>query len=149
MPGLDCNLFGPTEPCEPYLLYPPFRQELALTVKARDAEDSRRPTGKLNTLRDLYAAFRACWTPPPRDQIYGGMELTVRLSLNKAGGVIGPPRFTYVKRGVPPEQADHYRSAVVDSLRSCAPLPLTAGLGGAIAGRPIVILFLENRPPTG
>jgi hypothetical protein len=143
-PGLDCNLYGPTEPCEPYLLYPPG-QDLRLTIRSRNAADGRRGEGSINTLRELFAALRACWRPPAADQARPGMELTVRFSFKRDGSLLGTPRFTYMSRAATPEQRDLYRRAVLDSLSACAPYPLTRGLGGAVAGRPIVIRYIDDR----
>jgi hypothetical protein len=38
-----------------------------------------------------------------------------------------------------------YRIAVVQMLKRCAPLPFTQSLGGAVAGRPATIRFIDNR----
>jgi hypothetical protein len=143
-PGFDCNLYGPTEPCDPYLLYPPA-QDLRLTVRAREAADSRRAGGKINTLRQLFATLRACWQPPALDDAFPGMELTIRVSFKRDGTLLGPPRFTYVRRLAPAAQRDLYRRAVIDSLARCTPFPFTAGLGGAVAGRPLVIRYIDDR----
>ena len=143
-PGFDCNLYGPNYPCDPYLLYPPA-QDLRLIVRARTAVRSRRHDGRLNTLRELFAELRACWRPPALEDMYPGMELTVRFSFKRDGNILGEPRFTYVKRGAPAAQRERYRKAVVDSLNECAPLAFTAGLGGAVAGRPLVIRYIDDR----
>ena len=150
-PGLDCNLFGPDEPCDPSLLYPPA-QDLRLIIRSRHLDpDRQRETTetKLNTLRELNAALRACWVPPPADRGRTGMELTVRFSFNRAGRIIGQPRFTYVSRVGNPAEQELYRRAVLDSLAGCTPLPFTAGLGRAIAGRPLTIRFIDDRRPRG
>ena len=39
----------------------------------------------------------------------------------------------------------HYLKAINDSLDACMPLKFTGGLGGAIAGRPIMIRYVDNR----
>jgi hypothetical protein len=44
--------------------------------------------------------------------------------------------------------AGTYRSAATDMLDCCQPLPLTAGLGGAIAGRPFIISIIDDRKDT-
>lgn len=150
-PGLDCNLFGPDEPCDSSLLYPPA-QDLRLIIRTRHLDPDRRRQAserKLDTLRELYAALRACWVPPAADRGRTGMELTVRFSFNRSGGIIGQPRFTYVSRIGNPAVQDLYRRAVLDSLAGCTPLPFTAGLGGAIAGRPLTIRFIDDRRPRG
>jgi len=35
--------------------------------------------------------------------------------------------------------------AINDSLDACLPLKFTSGLGGALAGRPIAIRYVDNR----
>jgi hypothetical protein len=149
-PGVTCNLYGPRHTCEPYLLYPPG-QDLRLTVQSRKAGDQREHSDgdRLNTLQDLFAALRACWTPPPEEDMRPGMEVSIRLSFDRAGNILGEPRFTYTTRDVTQAQRNTYRRAVVDSLNRCTPLPLTAGLGGAIAGRPLSIRFVDNRKLRG
>jgi hypothetical protein len=146
MPGFDCNLYGPTQPCAPFLLYPPG-QDLRLTIPSRGAEDNagRRSDDRINTLRELFAALRACWTPPPLDEARPGMELTIRFAFDRSGNIMGKPRFTYISRIASAEERDLYRRAVIDSLMRCTPLPLTAGMGGAVAGRPLVIRYIDDR----
>jgi hypothetical protein len=147
-PGVTCNLYGPTHTCDPYLLYPPG-QDLRLTVQSRSGRGVRKDGERLNTLQELFAALRTCWTPPPIDGARSGMEVSVRLSFDRGGNIIGEPRFTYTTRDATQEQREIYRRAVLDSLNRCAPLPLTAGLGGAIAGRPIAIRYIDNRKLPG
>jgi hypothetical protein len=145
-PGITCNLLGPKHPCEPYLLYP-LGQDLRLTVGSRRGEEDRPVTDgdELDTLRDLFVALRACWTPPALDEGRAGMEISIRLSFDRSGNIIGSPRFTYTTRDAPHQQRDLYRRAVTDSLARCMPLPLSKGLGGAIAGRPIAIRYIDDR----
>jgi hypothetical protein len=138
-------VFGPV-PCIPEVVYPPG-QDLRLTVGSRLAGENRPADDgdELNTLRDLFGALRACWTPPTLEQGRAGMEVSVRLSFDRSGNIIGTPRFTYTSREASDAERELYRRAVVDSLARCTPLPLTKGLGGAIAGRPIAIRYIDNR----
>lgn len=99
----------------------------------------------MNTLRDLFAGLRACWRPPAMEDAFPGMQLTIRLSFRRDGNLVGPLRFTYVNRLAPEAQRDTYRLSVVEGLMRCIPLPFTAGLGGAVAGRPLVIRYIETR----
>jgi hypothetical protein len=140
-----CSVFDPV-PCIPEVAYPPG-QDLRLTVGSRQGEENPpvNDGDELNTLRDLFGALRACWTPPALDHARAGMEISVRLSFDRFGNIIGAPRFTYATRDASDEQRELYRRAVVDSLARCTPLPLTKGLGGAIAGRPIAIRYIDNR----
>jgi hypothetical protein len=46
---------------------------------------------------------------------------------------------------VPADTRTTYLKAINASLDSCLPLKLTQGLGGALAGRPIMIRYVDNR----
>jgi hypothetical protein len=137
------------EPCQPDYGFP-LGQGLVLTVRSLNQETGeRKPDGPLNTLNDLFAALRACWVPPPLAEARPGMEISVRLSFTRKGEVMGEPLFTFVTAGVSAEHRGIYQRAVAAALSRCAPLPLTDGLGGAIAGRPISIRFIDQRNQRG
>jgi hypothetical protein len=125
----------------------PIGQGPRLTAQNTSPEPDRgqRPAKQLNTIRDVFAAVHACWLPPV-DQAYEGMEISVRLSFTRDGGVLGEPRFTYLTRGVTQQVRTAYERAVVAALARCTPLPFTPELGGALAGRPFAIRFIDNRP---
>jgi hypothetical protein len=53
--------------------------------------------------------------------------------------------LTYATAGVPPDVRETYLKAINASLDACAPLKFTGGLGGALAGRPIAIRYVDNR----
>ena len=86
----------------------------------------------------------SCWSPPS-DNARAGMQVAVRFSFNKAGGLIGPPRLTFATAGVPADTRTTYLNAINSSLNACLPLKFTSGLGGALAGRPIAIRYVDNR----
>jgi hypothetical protein len=140
-----CSVYGPV-PCLPDFGFP-IGQTLSLTIQSQPRESGSAEFAKdrLDAIRDVFAALRACWTPPTLDEGRPGMEISIRLSFNRSGNIIGAPRFTYTTRDASAEQRDLYRRAVVDSLARCTPLPLTQGLGGAIAGRPIAIRYIDDR----
>jgi hypothetical protein len=119
-----------------------------LLVQSTSSEGDRgqRPARRLNTIRDVFAAVHACWLPPPMDQAHEGMEISVRLSFTRDGAVLGEPRFTYLTRGVSQQVRTAYERAVAEALVRCTPLPFTPELGGALAGRPFAIRFIDNRP---
>jgi hypothetical protein len=79
------------------------------------------------------------------DQAHEGMEISVRLSFTRAGGVLGEPRFTYRTPGVSQQVRAAYERAVAATLARCTPLRFTPELGGALAGRPFAIRFIDNR----
>jgi hypothetical protein len=136
-------------PCIPEIYYP-IGEDLHLTVESKpadkDAQKYAKPDHDLDTIGDLFAALRACWTPPAADVAHAGMEMSMRFSFKRDGELIGPPRMTYATPNVPSRTRDVYRHAINDALSQCAPLAMTSGLGGAIAGRPIMIRYVDNRP---
>jgi hypothetical protein len=154
-----CSVFGP-HPCVPGPLYP-FGENLQLTIVTAASEpkiDSPDATigseaeatkadadHRLDTIRDLFGALRACWVPPPPDEARPGMQMSVRLSFRRSGQMFGAPRVTYTSPDAPPAARVVYHEAILTALERCTPLPFTAGLGGAIAGRPIAIRYVDNR----
>ena len=55
------------------------------------------------------------------------------------------PRVTYSSHEAPVEVRDVYRDAVNAALTRCTPLRFSNGMGGAVAGRPIAIRFVDDR----
>lgn len=134
-------------PCIPEIDYP-YGQNLQLTIQSVPSEADRakyqKPDHDLDTIGDLFAALRSCWSPPS-DNLREGMQMSVRFSFNKTGGLVGPPRLTFATPSVPAETRSTYLNAINSSLEACLPLKFTAGLGGALAGRPIAIRYVDNR----
>jgi hypothetical protein len=144
-----CSVFR-RGPCQPEIDYP-IGQDLRLTVSSRALDDAAgsKPEGELDTIREIFAALRRCWIPPDLDKASEGMQVSVRLSFRRDGEVIGTPRWTYATPDASAETRDAYRDSVTAAIARCTPLPFTKGLGGAIAGRPIAIRFIEDRSPVG
>ena len=71
--------------------------------------------------------------------------MTVRFSFKRSGEMIGAPRMTYATADTPADVRATYLKAINGSLDACAPLKFTDGLGGALAGRPIAIRYVDNR----
>jgi hypothetical protein len=135
-------------PCIPEIDYP-YGENLQLTVETvppqDDAAKYQKPDHDLDTIGDLFAALRSCWSPPPVDAAREDMQMTVRFSFNRSGGIIGAPRMTYATAGTPADTRAAYLKAINASLNACAPLKFSGGLGGALAGRPIAIRYVDNR----
>lgn len=142
-----CSLLDPG-PCIPEIDHP-YGQDLRLTVQSappeRDAAKYRKPDRALNSISDLFVALRACWSPPPEGIAREGMEMSVRFSFKRSGEMIAAPRVTFATPGVHADMRANYLNAIVSSLDSCLPLQFTDGLGGALAGRPIAIRYVDNR----
>jgi hypothetical protein len=89
--------------------------------------------------------LRSCWSPPPAEAAREGMQMSVRFSFKRSGEIIAVPRMTYATAGVSPDTRATYLKAINTSLGACIPLKFTDGLGGALAGRPIAIRYVDNR----
>ena len=59
--------------------------------------------------------------------------------------MIGAPRLTFATAGISADTRATYLKAINASLDACLPLKFTSGLGGALAGRPIAIRYVDNR----
>ena len=142
-----CSVFN-HGPCIPEIDYP-YGENLQLTIESvppqGDAAKYQKPDHDLDNIGDLFAALRSCWSPPPADSAREGMQMSVRFSFKRSGEIIASPRVTYATAGAPAEVRATYLKAINASLAACAPLKLTGGLGGAIAGRPIAIRYVDNR----
>lgn len=142
-----CSVFN-HGPCIPEIDYP-YGENLQLTIQSQpapgDAAKYQKPDHDLDTIGDLFQALRACWSPPPADAAREGMQMSVKFSFKRTGEMIGAPRVTYATPGAPTNIRDTYLKAINASLSGCTPLPFTNGLGGAIAGRPIMIRYVDNR----
>jgi hypothetical protein len=142
-----CGVFN-HGPCIPELDYP-YGENLQLTVLTVPPQDQaakyRKPDHDLDTIGDLFAALRSCWSPPPAGNAREDMQMSVRFSFKRSGEMIGPPRMTYATSGVPADTRSTYLKAINASLDACLPLKFTGSLGGALAGRPISIRYVDNR----
>jgi hypothetical protein len=133
-------------PCQPQ--YPfPLGETLQLTVNSTEsnqgeAVDHDHP---IDTIRELFAALRACWQPPDLDEAHHGMQMSVRFAFKRSGEVIAEPRVTYVTPQIDDDIRQVYRRAIAQALDRCTPVPFTDGMSGAIAGRPIAIRYVDNR----
>lgn len=151
--GTYCSIFS-RQPCIPDIDFP-IGQTLQLTILSR-AEDGTsdgpaeeksadRSPHDLNSIRDVFSALRACWIPPEKDMARSGTQITLRFSFNSHGGIISEPRTTYVTADTPSDVREVYWNAATAALKRCTPLQFTDGLGGALAGRPFAIRFVDNR----
>jgi hypothetical protein len=137
-----CSVFR-HHPCLPEF-EPPIGQDLRLTIYSDERHDPAQRPDKVDTIGALFAALRACWAPAPVADIPHDMQMSVRLSFRRNGELIGAPRTTYVSPGAPHQARERFHDAIMAALERCQPLPFTGGMGGAVAGRPIAIRYVEN-----
>ena len=147
-----CSVFH-HGPCFPYYL-PPLGETLRLTIVSTNDNEPLKPAGDadkdaephaLDTIREMFTALRGCWAPPPKGQARHGMGYTIRFAFKRDGELIAPPRMTYASPDVPADERGIYRDAIDAALKRCTPLHFSKGMGGAIAGRPIAIRFVDDR----
>jgi hypothetical protein len=101
--------------------------------------------GQVNTIREAFQRFRSCWKPPPASQA-NPIDITVIVSFNRAGEIIGRPRITYESEQATENDRLQYRIAVMDALQRCTPMPFTESMAGAVAGRPFAVQFRNRKP---
>ena len=142
-----CSVFN-QGPCIPEIDYP-YGENLQLTIQSvppeSDAAKYRKPDHDLDNIGDLFAALRSCWTPPPTDVAREGMQMSVRFSFKTSGEMIARPQLTFATQGAPADTRAAYLKAINSSLDGCLPLKFSSNLGGALAGRPIAIRYVDNR----
>ncbi|WP_076860700.1 hypothetical protein [Bradyrhizobium mercantei] len=113
---------------------------LALTTSAQAEPE------QLNSIRDVVLAIHRCWRPPPADKA-GPIDITLIVSFNREGAILGHPRISYESQEATDNDRIAYRVAVMETLQRCTPLPFTESLGGAVAGRPFAIPFRNKKYP--
>jgi hypothetical protein len=110
----------------------------SLTARAEEAQ--------VNTIHDVIARLRTCWKPPAGGA-HSGIDITVIVSFNRNGDVLGHPRITYESEQATDNDRLMYRIAVMEALQRCTPMPFTEGMAGAVAGRPFRVQFQNRKRP--
>ncbi|MEZ2143549.1 hypothetical protein AAE026_14890 [Bradyrhizobium sp. DN5] len=117
---------------------------LLLGIPTATAENAQ-----VNTIQDIFRHLRTCWKPPPPAKARP-LDITVVVSFNRAGNILGHPRITYESAEASDNDRLQYRIAVMETLQRCTPVPFTDTMAGAAAGRPFAIQFRTRKtsPPT-
>ena len=113
---------------------------ILLLVSAARAEPVR-----VNTIDELFARLRQCWQPPKLPEGHPGIQITVLFTLRRDGEIFGRPKITFESPEANAEDSIAYRTAVMETLQRCTPMPFTESMGGAIAGRTIRFRFDDRR----
>ena len=134
-------------------IMPRFRRlamaSLALTVLLMacpwQASAQERACGSrdpINSIAEMSSAIFVCWRPPPGTV---GMSLTLRFSVRRDGTLIGKPRATFSKLGSDERLNRAFVASILEALDKALPLPFTASMGEAIAGRILSPRFTAAR----
>src|SRR5262249_7952968 len=140
-----CPLDG--EPCQPQYLFP-LGENLQVTIDSAQWHKRERidTEHKIDNIRQLFAALRApCLPPDRRGAGHDDLQLLVRFAFRRNGERIGEPRVTYTTPGLEDDTRKAFRRAITEALDRCTPMPFSKGMGGAIAGRPIAIRYVDKR----
>ena len=97
-----------------------------------------------NSLHDLWQAIGACARRAQVAPEAAGSEVTVLFTLRRDGSLQGKPRITYSRLIGDKIDQQAFVAASLSAIASCFPLPMTDGLGGAIAGRPFRFRFVSG-----
>jgi hypothetical protein len=101
--------------------------------------------GHVNTIKETVERIYSCWRPPPVSRA-NPMDITVIVSFNRAGQILGKPRITFESADASDNDRLEYRVAVMEALQRCTPMPFTESMAGAAAGRPFWIRFHNSKP---
>jgi hypothetical protein len=101
---------------------------------------------QVNTLQEAFARLFSCWKPPSAAQATP-MDITVMVSFNRSGAILGRPRITYESPKATDSDRLAYRMAVMEALQRCSPMPFTEAMAGAVAGRPLTLLLRTHLQP--
>ena len=104
------------------------------------------PSPQVNTLQEAFARLFKCWKPPPVAEATP-MDITVVVSFNRSGAIMGRPRITYESPKATESDRLAYRVAVMEALQRCSPMPFTEAMAGAVAGRPLAVQFRTHLQP--
>lgn len=101
----------------------------------------------VNTIEDIVRHLQTCWKPPPPSRARP-LDITVIVSFNRSGNILGHPRITYESEGASDDDRLQYRIAVMEALQRCTPVPFTNAMAGAAVGRPFRIQFRGSKIST-
>lgn len=115
-------------------------QSMAPAVPAPPAAEGRR-SRPVDLPGDIGRAIASCWHAP-----HEGDQITLKLSFRRDGSVFGRPRITFGRAASGgPDGGAELATSIYAALSACTPLPFTARLGAAIAGRVLLLRFVAPR----
>lgn len=118
---------------------------VCLGLVGLESEYAMAQDGDVANLAMMSARLKRCWQPPALPRGSPGMEITVLFTFKRDGSLLGRPRITSETRGITDEERLIYRTAVMEALQRCSPMPFTSSMGEAIAGHPMTIRFDDRR----
>ncbi|MBV8924413.1 MAG: hypothetical protein JOZ74_03490 [Bradyrhizobium sp.] len=128
----------------PPLAAVPLLAVLAAVAPAAGQGQLQSPADRqVNTIKQVFEKLSGCWKPPPPWKATP-MDITVIVSFNRSGAIMGRPRITYESPKATDDDRLAYRVAVMEALQRCSPMPFTETMAGAIAGHPFAVQFRNH-----
>jgi hypothetical protein len=124
----------------------PASPQRAQSITQGPASPPAQAGPQVNTLKEVFERLFSCWKPPPVSQATP-MDITVMVSFNRSGAIMGHPRITFESSKATDSDRLAYRVAVMEALQRCSPMPFTEAMAGAIAGRPLAVQFRTHLQP--
>jgi hypothetical protein len=128
---------SPSQPASPHPTQSTTQGPAAPPAQARPA---------VNTLKEAFERLFSCWKPPSAAHATP-MDITVVVSFNRSGAIMGRPRITYESPKANDNDRLAYRLAVMEALQRCSPMPFTEAMAGAVAGHPFAVQFRTHLQP--
>jgi hypothetical protein len=100
---------------------------------------------RVNTLDDLNARIGQCWQSPKLPEGHPGLQITVMFTLTRSGEIFGRPKITFESPEASEAERILYRTAVMETLQRCTPIPFTPAMGNAFAGHITLFRFDDRR----
>jgi len=119
---------------------------LAAALMLSSPAGAQGQAGQVNTIREAVEKIGSCWKPPPASRA-NPIDITVVVSFNRAGEILGHPRISYESEQATDNDRLQYRIAVMEALQRCTPMPFTESMAGDGAGRPFAVKFHYRKPP--
>jgi hypothetical protein len=95
-----------------------------------------------NSLRELSSGLSACVKAPGAS---AGSELTIVFALKRDGSLLGKPRIAHARLTGDPAAQRAFVADAIAAFAKCLPVNITDDLGGAIAGR-LLVIRIGRRP---
>jgi hypothetical protein len=96
----------------------------------------------LNTMGEVGAAIRACWTPPADA---GNSTVTLSFSFKRDGTLIGPPKPTAIHVTGDAKARQAFVDAATTALQHCLPLSFSPTLAQGIGGNVFTLQFASPK----
>lgn len=119
----------------------------ALLLLGPFASTGRTEPMQVNTIKEVFERLRSCWVPPPASRVQTDIDITVIVSFNHDGNIMGRPKVTYESEQATDNDRLMYRIAAMEALQRCTPMPFTETMANAVAGRPFAVRFHNQKPP--